>query len=100
MLTKCYLFKIGGVKVDLVIAKNLLRVIGDEELKALSMQVEEIKELSDEEEKSINITGNSKAVRKNNHETSADNLLRQSPTLLDFYMRPELTKMEQNRREL
>jgi hypothetical protein len=33
----------GGVKVDLVIARNLLRVIGDEELKALSIQNEEIK---------------------------------------------------------
>lgn len=100
MLTKCYLFKMGGVKVDLVIARNLLRVIGDEELKALSMQVEEIKEMSGEEEKAVNITEQSQAVRKNNHETSADNLLKQSPTLLDFYMRPEHTKMEQNRRKL
>jgi hypothetical protein len=33
----------GVVKVDLVIARNLLRVIGDEELKALSIQNEEIK---------------------------------------------------------
>ena len=39
MLTKCYLFKQGGVKVDLVIAKNLLRVIGNEELEALNMQI-------------------------------------------------------------
>lgn len=78
----------GGVKVDLVIARNLLRVIGDEELKALSIQNEEIKQISGEEDQSVNITEQSQAIRKNNHETSADNLLRQSPTLLDFYIRP------------
>jgi hypothetical protein len=37
LLTKCYLFKEGGVKVDLVIARQFLRVISPEELELLNL---------------------------------------------------------------
>lgn len=38
LLTKCYLFKQGGIKVDLVVAREFLRIITDEELEALNLQ--------------------------------------------------------------
>jgi hypothetical protein len=38
LLTKCYLFKQGGIKVDLVIAREFLRIISEEELEALNLQ--------------------------------------------------------------
>ena len=39
LLTKCYLFKEAGTKVDLVIARDLIRPITDEELEHLNTQV-------------------------------------------------------------
>lgn len=38
LLTKCYLFKEGGIKVDLVVAREFLRIISVEELEALNLQ--------------------------------------------------------------
>jgi hypothetical protein len=35
LLTKCYFFVEGGMKIDIVVARNLLRVIDSEEIASL-----------------------------------------------------------------
>ena len=97
LLTKCYLFKEGGVKVDLVIARDLIRPISDEEVAHLNAYVDDpaiVPENSFTEQSQD--YQSSRINRKFVHETSADNLLRQSPTSLDFYLHPVEARMVKN----